>query len=87
MSKYSLGLEKKGLVGIIETNEILNEGEPLYYASVDDTREGGGYYNIKATQTYEEAREVIIKGLIKVCKFKKQLPQDRMAKLLGVEII
>lgn len=79
---------EKGLVGIINTNKILNEkGEPLYFASVDDTREGGGYYNIKATQTYEEAREVIIKGLIKVCKFKKQLPQDRMAKLLGVKII
>lgn len=35
---------EKGLVGIIETNEILNEGEPLYYASVDDTRDGKDYH-------------------------------------------
>lgn len=54
----------KGLVGVIVTNEILNEGDPLYFPSVDDL--DGDYYTLDNYYTYEEAREALVNDLIKV---------------------
>ena len=57
---------EKGLVGIILTNEILNEGDPLYFPIVDDL--DGDYYTLDNYYTYEEAREALVNKLIEVYK-------------------
>lgn len=58
----------KGLVGIISTNEILNEGDPLYYVQIDDTNKNGNYYDIGYAKTYKEAREILVNNLIEIYK-------------------
>ena len=56
----------KGLVGMISTNEVLNEGDPRYYASVDDIKEGGKLHDLGAVQTYEEARLTVVKKMMEL---------------------
>jgi hypothetical protein len=56
----------KGLVGMISTNEVLNEGDPRYYASVDDIKEGGKLHDLGAVQTYEEARLTVVMKMIEL---------------------
>jgi hypothetical protein len=55
---------EKGLVAVIVTNEILNEGDPLYFSSVDDL--DGDYYTLDNYYTYEEAREAVLDKLIEL---------------------
>ena len=50
----------KGLVGMVTTAEVLNEGDPMYYASIDDIRKGGQIYDLGSVQTYEEARMMVV---------------------------
>lgn len=57
---------EKGLVGVIVTNEILNEGDPLYFPIVDDL--DGDYYTLDNYYTYEEAREALVNKLIELYK-------------------
>ena len=57
---------EKGLVAVIVTNEILNEGDPLYFPSVDDL--DGDYYTLNSYHTYEEARDAVFNKLIEVYK-------------------
>ena len=56
----------KGLVAVIATAEVLNEGDPQYYASVDDIKKGGYYYDIGYAKNYEEARELALNKLIEL---------------------
>lgn len=55
---------EKGLVAVIVTNEILNEGDPLYFSSVDDL--DGDYYTLDNYYTYEEARDAVLNKLIEL---------------------
>ena len=55
---------EKGLVAVIVTNEILNEGDPLYFPSVDDL--DGDYYTLDNYYTYEEARVAVLNKLIEL---------------------
>lgn len=55
---------EKGLVAVIVTNEILNEGDPLYFSSVDDLE--GDYYTLDNYYTYEEARDAVLNKLIEL---------------------
>jgi hypothetical protein len=56
----------KGLVAVIATAEVLNEGDPQYYSSVDDIKKGGYYHDIGYAKTYEEARELALNKLIEL---------------------
>lgn len=56
----------KGLVGMISTNEVLNEGDPRYYASVDDIKKGGKIYDLGYVQTYEEARMLVVNKMMEL---------------------
>lgn len=56
----------KGLVGMISTNEVLNEGDPRYYASVDDIKKNGKLHDLGETQTYEEARMMVVTKMMEL---------------------